>query len=102
MKNMIVTYKVKPSKLEENKNYVQRVFKERQALSPARFQYTSLLLEDGVSFIHIVSFDEEIDPGPLQELPAFETFIKEIKDRCDVPPQPNSASIIGNYHIFKQ
>lgn len=102
MKNMIITYQVKPEKLEQNKLYIQNVFKQLHALSPTRFQYASLLLEDGVSFAHVVRYDEQDDPGPLQKLPAFEEFLKDINDRCDVAPKPVTASIIGNFNIFKQ
>lgn len=57
-----------------------------------------LRLEDGVSFVHVVTEDESVDnPDSLQDVPAFQAFVADIADRCDVPPLAMAATVVGSY-----
>ncbi len=31
------------------------------------------------------------------DVPAFQAFVAEVDDRCDVPPQPSGATLVGGY-----
>lgn len=51
---------------------------------------------DGVSFIHIVTEHDIAHPDSLQHLPAFQAFLADIGDRCDVPPVATAATVVGS------
>jgi len=95
MEKVIVRYKLKPGRVEENEQLVKEVYKELSREEPEGFSYATYKLEDGLTFIH-VAFHE---PGsnPLPGLPAFKNFQAGIKDRCDELPVVNHATEIGSY-----
>lgn len=97
MKRIVVRYKAKPDRVEENEQLVKRVFEELRAASPADVRYFAIRLEDG-TFIHIAESAGESNPIP--SLAAFRKFQEGIKDRCLVPPQPASAVVVGNYRML--
>lgn len=53
MKCVLVRYKVKSDRAEENTELIKKVFSELQQNSPIELRYASFKLEDGVSFDHI-------------------------------------------------
>src|SRR4051812_38238237 len=57
MPNVVVRYRTKPECAEENQRLVEKVFAELNELGSTGFSYTSLRLEDGVTFVHIVVED---------------------------------------------
>ena len=57
MKHM-VSYKLKPDRVAENERLAAAVYDALKQARPAGLRYATFRLEDGVSFIHIVSHDE--------------------------------------------
>lgn len=100
MKRVIVRYKVKADKVQENIDYVKKVFKELNKTAPAGLRYATFVQPDGVSFIHIASIETKDGNNPLSESPAFKEFQKAIKDRCEIPPQPVELTEVGSYNLF--
>ena len=98
MRNVIVEYKVKSDRVEENKKFVEAVFAELKSKSPSGVRYATSILEDGVTFVHIASFDSEANP--LGETEAFKQFQADLKDRCEIPPTARAMDVIGNYNLF--
>ena len=37
------------------------------------------------------------DPDSLQVVPAFQAFLADLADRCDVPPVVTEATVVGGY-----
>ena len=101
MKRVIVRYKVKADRAEENISYIEKVFEELKASAPAGLRYASFVGEDGVSFVHIASIETEDGSNPLGALDAFKAFTADIKDRCDEPPQPLNVTAVGSYRVFE-
>lgn len=99
MNNIIVRYKVKPGSVEENKRLIRNVFDELNSTAPAGLKYTSYVLSDGVSFIHMASIETADGSNPLNVSPAFKEFTRDIKSRCDESPIALDASVIGSYGI---
>jgi L-rhamnose mutarotase len=95
MKKVIVRYKVKPEMAEENKKLIQAVFAELKKNKPAGLCYSSYMLEDGVSFVHLAQIEAEVNP--LSKSEAFQAFQKNIKDRCVEPPFAQNITDIGYY-----
>lgn len=100
MKRVIVRYKVKEDKAQENIEYVQAVFSALERSKPEGLRYATFRLEDGVSFIHIASIETEDGSNPLSELDEFSAFTEDIASRCDEPPVASEVETIGNYRVL--
>ena len=62
---------------------------------PGDFRYTTYRLADGVTFVHVAHQDGP--ENPLQTLPAFAEFQRELQERCAEPPAPSEATVVGSY-----
>ena len=102
MKRVLLQYKVKADKAEENINFIKNVFKELKDNSPERLKYVSFHQPDGVSFVHIASIETQDGKNPLSESAAFKEFQKEIKDRCEIPPVAVDLNEIDSYKFFSR
>lgn len=100
MKRIIVRYKVKADKAEENIQYIQAVFDALNDAKPDGFRYASFQLEDGVSFVHMASIETEDESNPLPQFDAFKAFVSDIGERCEEPPQAMAATTLGAYRVF--
>jgi hypothetical protein len=98
MGEVVVRYKVKPERAEENQLLIERVFAELAEHRPAGLAYASFRLEDGVSFVHVASVDA--GDNPLREILAFADFTRDIAERCDEPPVAQDARLVGSYGQF--
>jgi len=97
MRATAVRYQTKPDRADENQELVEAVFADLDRRQPDGFTYKVFRLEDGVSFVHVVIEHDVENPDSLQDVPAFQAFVKDIADRCDVPPQASGATIVGGY-----
>jgi hypothetical protein len=99
-KKVLVRYKVKAGRAEENKQLIKAVFEELEATQPAGIRYASFVLPDGLSFVHIASVETADGKNPLNMTVAFPVFSKDIKDRCEELPVVVDISEIGSYNLF--
>ena len=84
---------------DENQRLVEDVFRELDALGDTGFAYTSLRLDDGVSFVHVVI--EQGDGGvDLSTVPAFQRFTGTIGERTDGPPVARGATVVGAHGLL--
>ena len=97
MKRVMVRYKLKPDRVEENEALVRAVYAELDASPPKGMRYATFKLEDGVSFVHLA---EHGDENPLPGVKAFQEFQNEIKDRCEEPPVASELSEVGSFRFF--
>ena len=98
MNAIVVRYQAKPERADENQKLIEAVFAELDEREPDGFTYKVFRLEDGVSFIHVVIEHDDVgEPDSLQDVPAFQAFVADIADRCDVPPVATGATIVGGY-----
>lgn len=100
MKRILVRYKVKSDKAEENESYIRKVFEELRQTAPEGLRYASFKLDDGLSFVHIASIETNDGNNPLGQLEAFQKFQEGIRDRCEEPPVAVDLNDIGNYRLF--
>jgi hypothetical protein len=100
MKRRMVRYKVKAERAAENECYITQVFEQLERDRPAGVRYATFKLEDGVSFVHIVSYDKTDTHNPLTELAAFKTFAAGVKERCEEPPVIVELHEVGSYRFF--
>ena len=101
MKRVIVRYKVKEDRAQENIDYIKAVFSSLENSKPEGLRYASFQLEDGLSFIHIASIETEDGSNPLAALEEFKQFTNDIASRCDEPPAASGAATIGAYRVFE-
>lgn len=98
MKSIVVRYTTKTDRADENQKLIEAVFADLEQRQPEGFTYKVFRLEDGVSFMHVVIEHEDVDkPDSLQDVPAFQVFVADIDDRCDVAPAATGATIVGGY-----
>ena len=95
MRQVMVRYKVKPNRVEENEQLVRAVYEELAATEPAGLRYATFRLDDGVSFVHIASVEGE--HNPLAEVEAFARFQAEVRDRCEEQPVVTELHEVGSY-----
>jgi hypothetical protein len=94
----VVRYQAKPERADENQRLIEAVFADLNAREPNGFTYKVFRLEDGVSFVHVVVEHDGVDnPDSLQDVPAFQAFVADIADRCDVLPLAMGATVVGGY-----
>lgn len=100
MKQVIVRYRVKSDRAEENAAFVRKVFDELVESAPDGLRYATFQAEDGVSFTHLASIETEDGANPLAAVDAFKAFQADIKDRCVEPPQATTVDLVGSYRVF--
>jgi hypothetical protein len=92
----MVTYRVKDGRADENSAYVRDVMADLDARSTEGVAYSVYLLEDGVTFLHVV--DEDGEGGRLQVSEAFQRFTATlVEDRCADTPQLHQMTLVGSY-----
>ena len=92
----IVRYKTHPLHAEENAGLVRAVFQALQAARPSGLRYQCLRGADGVSFTHIATTEEGAG-HPLTDLPAFQAFLQNLRERCAEPPARSESQLVGRY-----
>ena len=94
MSTRMVTYRVKDGQAEENSAYVRDVMADLEARAPVGVTYSVFLLDDGVTFVHVVDGDS----GPIQESEAFQRFTATlVADRCVGAPEQRTLTLVGRY-----
>ena len=100
MKRIMVRYKLKADRVEENKQLVKAIFEELNAKRPEGLRYAGFGFPDGVSFVHIASIETADGKNPLSMTKAFPLFTTDIKDRCEEPPVAMDLTEVGLYNFF--
>jgi catechol 2,3-dioxygenase-like lactoylglutathione lyase family enzyme len=93
----VLRYQAKPVRAEENQQLIEAVFAELDEGKLEGFTYKVFRLEDGVSFIHVWIEHDVADPDSLRVVSAFQAFMADLADRCDVPPVVTEATLVGGY-----
>ena len=92
-----IRYTVKAGRGDENQALIEHVFAELAAKAPDGLRYDAFRLEDGVTFVHVVSHESEAARQVLTALPAFGAFQAGISERCAVAPVRTPLTEIGSY-----
>src|SRR6476646_11702488 len=94
---VVVRYQAKVERADENQKLIEAVFADLEERQPEGFTYKVFRLDDGVSFMHVVIEHEVDNPDSLQAVPAFQAFVADIADRCDIPLVATGATVVGGY-----
>lgn len=99
MKHMI-RYMLKPDRVAENERLSRAVYDALRRQRPAGVHYATFKAADGVSFVHLVSYDEGVSNSALTSLPEFKAFSEGVKERCVEPPLRVDLTEVGSYGFF--
>ncbi|MCU1586594.1 MAG: hypothetical protein JWN31_87 [Frankiales bacterium] len=91
----VIRYVTKPECADENARLVGAVFTELDALRPEGVDYKSFQLDDGVTFVHVVTLTGE--GNPLLAMEAFQAFSSTVAERCTEGPVALDARALGHY-----
>jgi hypothetical protein len=94
---MLVRYRTKPGAAAENRRLIEAMFEALQAQAPEDLRYMVFEYGDG-SFIHLKT-DLAEGEFELDKLPAVQAFRHGIRERCEEPPQPAEARLVGSYGL---
>ena len=100
MPTIVVRYRTKPERAEENQQLVEKVFAELDEMQATGFAYASFRLEDGVSFVHVVVEEDGEATVSLADVPAFREFQVGIADRCEEQPVAMGATVVGAHRML--
>ena len=100
MINVMVTYTVKPDRVEENEELVRAVYAGLREIGDPDIRYATFKKEDGVTFVHLAFFPSAATQAVLSNSPAFQAFQAGLRERCDVPPNPQPLEPIGSFGLF--
>ena len=98
MRRVMVRYKVKPGRDEENQRFIEAEIEELARTKPAGLRYATFKLKDGVSFVHIALV--EAAENPLQQSPPFKSFAAGVEERCVEAPMLVEMTEVGSYRLF--
>ena len=97
MTRLIIRYRVKRDEVERNLELLRAVYGEMESVQPDGLSYATFLLEDGVSFVDLVTTED--GPGPLSRLEAFRRFRSTLDERCDEPPTMTGLREVGSFRF---
>ena len=101
MGQVVVRYKVKPDRVEENERLVQRRVRGARTSATRAGSGTRPSGSPTASrFVHVASVDTADGTNPLGDIAAFAEFTRDIADRCDEPPLALDATVVGSYGLF--
>jgi hypothetical protein len=96
-RSVVVTYQLRPEAYDEHVRLIEGVFEQLHREQPTDVAYQVLVLEDGVSFVHVSTSDTPDGASPLPGFEAFRRFNEDIAARVATPPKPTAATVVGAY-----
>jgi hypothetical protein len=97
MPSMLVRYRAKPDRIEENERLIGAAFRELHAKAPPNVRYIVLRLSDG-TFCHLV----EDASKTISNLDASAAFRHGGEERRLDEPQQLQATVVGNYRMLAE
>lgn len=96
MKAVQVKYKVKAEYVSRNKTNVQRVMDRLKKDPIDGMLYSTYILEDGQTFVHINIARDQATLSKLQEVQEFTDFRMELKASQPIePPKATPLELVG-------
>jgi hypothetical protein len=90
----VVRYRTRLEAATENAALIAQVFAELDAMRPTGLRYIVMRVEES-EFVHIAISD--VEPSPLQGLPAFRRFREAVQQRCVEPPRSARGEVLGQF-----
>ena len=94
MTHVLIRYRVRPDALERHLALLRAVFDELTATRPTGVAWTSFRLDDGVSFVDLVTTDAL---GRFSRLETWAAYRGTLAERCDEPPDLTELHPVAAY-----
>lgn len=98
--DLMVRYRVKADRAEENVEAVLAVFAELERQRPRGLRYATFRLADGLSFMHLARIETADGANPLLAVEAFKRFAASVRERCDEPPVTTPLTEVASYRLL--
>jgi quinol monooxygenase YgiN len=99
MRRVIVRYRVKDDRIEENVALVRAVYEELHRERPDGLRYATVqVADDPAAFVHIAEHVE--GTNHLNSTAAFQAFQAGLGERCAEPPVLTELNTVGSYGLF--
>ena len=96
MKAVKVTYTVKPEYADQNRTNIQKVMNALKANPIEGMQYSSFILNDGQTFVHINMAKDGETMSKLNDVETFMEFRKALKASEPLtPPNSEDLNLVG-------
>jgi len=96
-----VQYTVKEEYVEENKKKIAAVMNELKEKNNPDVKYSSFLLDDGKSFMHLVFYNSDDAKNLPSELESFKQFQASLKENIEVPPKVEKFNLVDeSFNLF--
>ena len=90
-------YTVKAEYAAHNKANIRRVVDELRALRRSDLSYSVFVEDNGKTFTHLLSYQNEEAKKVFVSLEPFKTFVSELEaSRPEVPPTVTSLTLVGS------
>ena len=93
----IIRYKLKADRVADNERLIREVFGQLREKKLPGVKYAVYKQADGVSFVHIISYTTEQAHKAFTDMPAFQAFQAQAKDRFEEAPVTSGSEEIGAY-----
>lgn len=92
METIKVQYTVKESFVETNKANISKVMADLKAVNSPDIKYSTFMLDDGQTFVHLVMRTGPEAHQILAEMPSFQAFQQQLKE-SEPPAPPNAENL---------
>jgi quinol monooxygenase YgiN len=102
MKSVKVQYTVKSDYADTNKKNVAKVMADLRELAEPGIKYSTFVLDDGKTFVHIGMYSDQEALDVVNNLPSFQSFREQLKaSRPEAPPKGDNLTLVdSSYEIF--
>jgi dihydropteroate synthase len=95
---MMIRAKVNADNVAEVEAAVEQTFAAIEKAQPAGVRYASTKLDDGVTFVVLLSLENT--NNPLETIPEFVEFQTKLKGWIVEPPTAERLAVVGSYRLF--
>ena len=102
MKSVKVQYTVKAEYANSNKKNVANVMADLRELAHPGIKYSTFVLNDGKTFVHIGMYAGQEALDVVNNLPSFQSFREQLKaSGPEAPPKGDDLTLVdSSYEIF--
>jgi hypothetical protein len=95
MSKTIIRYTVRANEVKENIALLRAFIKELAIANPPGLVYETYLMEDGMSFVHVV--ESANGPESFSSLSSYRRFRDTVAARCNTSPEMLAMEEVGTY-----
>jgi hypothetical protein len=97
MKTIRIQYTVEAGFAETNKQNIAKVMQELRTLNHPGVRYSAYILDDGKTFMHLVSLKDEEAEKVIPNLESFRNFQTQLKgSQPEAPPKFDDLELVGS------